>query len=89
MNTQPNPNSTDFPWSCFTKGVCSPEAPPEEMAQPVRTAACGGTHRLSGLALAVKKRKAAGLPIDGQYAAAQKFVANYQNYAYRLQNGDG
>ena len=61
----------------------------EEMAQPVRTAACGGTHRLAGLALAVKKRKAAGLPIDGQYAAAQKFVANYQNYAYRLQNSDG
>lgn len=61
----------------------------EEMAQPVRTAACGGTHRLGGLALAVKKRKAAGLPIDGQYAAAQKFVANYQNYAYRLQNSDG
>ena len=61
----------------------------EEMAQPVRTAACGGTHRLGGLALAVKKRKASGLPIDGQYAAAQKFVANYQNYAYRLQNSDG
>ncbi len=61
----------------------------EEMAQPVRTAACGGTHRLAGLALAVKKRKAAGLPIDGQYAAAQKFVAHYQNYAYRLQNSDG
>ncbi len=61
----------------------------EEMAQPVRTAACGGTHRLAGLALAVKKRRAAGLPIDGQYAAAQKFVANYQNYAYRLQNSDG
>ncbi len=61
----------------------------EEMAQPVRTAACGGTHRLGGLALAVKKRKASGLPIDGQYAAAQKFVANYQNYCYRLQNSDG
>ena len=61
----------------------------EEMAQPVRTAACGGTHRLAGLALAVKKRRASGLPVDGQYAAAQKFVANYQNYAYRLQNSDG
>ncbi|WP_152097219.1 hypothetical protein [Lacipirellula parvula] len=61
----------------------------EEMAQPVRTAACGGTHRLAGLALAVKKRKASGQPIDGQYAAAQKFVANYQNYCYRLQNSDG
>ncbi len=61
----------------------------EEMAQPVRTAACGGSHRLSGLILTVKKRQRAGLPMDGQYAAAQKFVANYQNYAYRLQNNDG
>jgi hypothetical protein len=61
----------------------------EEMRQPVRTAACGGTHRLSGLILTVKKRQRLGEPIDGDYAAAQRFVANYQNYAYRLQNSDG
>jgi hypothetical protein len=61
----------------------------EEMRQPVRTAACGGTHRLSGLILTVKKRQRSGLPVDGEYAAAQKFVANYANYAYRLQNADG
>jgi len=61
----------------------------EEIRQPVRTAACGGTHRLSGLSLAVKKRRAAGLPVDGVYAEAQRFVANYQNYAFRLQNADG
>jgi hypothetical protein len=61
----------------------------EEMRQPVRTAACGGTHRLSGLSLAVKKRERSGLPVDGEYAKAKQFVANYQNYAYRLQNSDG
>jgi hypothetical protein len=61
----------------------------EELRQPVRTAACGGTHRLSGLALAVKKRRASGLPVDGVYAEAEKYVANYQNYAYSLQNPDG
>jgi hypothetical protein len=61
----------------------------EELRQPVRTAACGGTHRLSGLTLAVKKRRASGLPVDGVYAEAEKFVANYQNYAYSLQNPDG
>ncbi|MCC6494248.1 MAG: hypothetical protein IT424_14645 [Pirellulales bacterium] len=61
----------------------------EEMQQPVRSAACGGTHRLSGLALAVKKRRASGLPVDGVYAEAERFVANYVNYAYRLQNADG
>jgi hypothetical protein len=61
----------------------------EEIRQPVRTAACGGTHRLSGLSLVVKKRQRSGLPVDGEYAQAQQFVANYQNYAYRLQNPDG
>jgi hypothetical protein len=61
----------------------------EEMQQPVRTAACGGTHRISGLTLAVKKRRTSGLPVDGVYAEAAQFVANYQNYAYRLQNNDG
>ncbi|MBA3482956.1 MAG: hypothetical protein H0T51_14195 [Pirellulales bacterium] len=61
----------------------------EELRQPVRTAACGGTHRLGGLALAVKKRRASGLPVDGVYAEADKYVANYMNYAYSLQNPDG
>jgi hypothetical protein len=61
----------------------------EELRQPVRSAACGGTHRLSGLALAVKKRRSSGLPVDGVYAEAEKHVANYQNYAYSLQNPDG
>jgi hypothetical protein len=61
----------------------------EEMHQPVRTAACGGTHRLAGLSLAVKKRRSSGLPVDGVYAEAEKYVANYVNYAYSLQNPDG
>jgi hypothetical protein len=61
----------------------------EEMRQPVRTAACGGCHRLAGLILTVKKRERSGKPVDGEYAAAKKFVANYVNYAYRLQNSDG
>ena len=42
----------------------------EEMRQPVRTAACGGTHRLGGLILTVKKRQRSGQPVDGEYAAA-------------------
>ncbi|WP_145061713.1 hypothetical protein [Adhaeretor mobilis] len=61
----------------------------EEMRQPVRGAACGGTHRLSGLTLAVKKRRQRGEPVNGEYAKADRFVRNYQNYAYRLQNSDG
>ena len=61
----------------------------EELRQPVRGAACGGTHRLSGLTLAYKTRAKRGEPVDGQYLRAKQFVARYQQYAYRLQNRDG
>ena len=61
----------------------------EEMAQPIRGAACGGTHRLSGLSLAVKARIRRGEPLDGEYGKASEFVKKYQQYAFRLQNRDG
>ncbi|WP_146401597.1 hypothetical protein [Pseudobythopirellula maris] len=61
----------------------------EEREQPIRGAACGGTHRLGGLSLAIQHRLGRGEPIDGEYAAADKFIKEYQNYAYRLQNQDG
>ena len=61
----------------------------EELRQPIRGAACGGTHRLSGLTLAYKKREQRGEPVDGEYLRAKKFVAKYQQYAYRMQNPDG
>jgi hypothetical protein len=61
----------------------------EELAQPIRGAACGGTHRLSGLSLAVKARVRRGEPLDGEYARADEFVKKYQQYAFRLQNRDG
>ena len=61
----------------------------EELRQPIRGAACGGTHRLSGLTLAYKTRERRGEPVDGEYLRAKQFVAKYKNYAYRLQNSDG
>jgi hypothetical protein len=61
----------------------------EELAQPIRGAACGGTHRLSGLSLAVKTRLRRGEPLDGEYLRAAEFVKKYQMYAFRLQNRDG
>jgi hypothetical protein len=61
----------------------------EELRQPVRGAACGGTHRLGGLTLAYKKREQRGEPVDGEYLRAKRFVAKYQQYAYRMQNSDG
>lgn len=62
----------------------------EEIEQPIlRKAACGGTHRLMGLSYAVAKRRREGLPVDGQFARADKYTRDYQAYAFRLQNRDG
>jgi hypothetical protein len=61
----------------------------EELAQPIRGAACGGTHRLSALSLTVKARIRRGEPLDGEYLRASEFVKKYQMFAFRLQNGDG
>ncbi len=61
----------------------------EERTQPIRGAACGGTHRLTGLSLAYRRREARGEPLDGEYAEAARFVNQYQAYAFQLQNEDG
>ena len=61
----------------------------EERNQKIRGAACGGTHRLSGLALAARTRVLRGEPLDGEYLEAQRFVDERINYAFRLQNRDG
>lgn len=61
----------------------------EELAQPIRGAACGGTHRLSGLTLAVKARQRRLEPLDGEYLNASEYLEKYEQYAFRLQNRDG
>jgi hypothetical protein len=61
----------------------------EELKQPIRSAACGGTHRLAGLSLAARKRELRGEPLDGVWAQAADFTESYEQYAYRLQNSDG
>ena len=61
----------------------------EELSQPIVGAACGGTHRLMGFAHALRKRRAAGKPITGQWKRAEIFMKDFEKYAYRLQNRDG
>lgn len=61
----------------------------EELAQPIVTASGGGTFRLLGLAYAVARRAESGLPVEGQYARARKFLDEFESYALSLQNGDG
>ena len=62
----------------------------EELAQPVRTAACGGTHRLFALSYACQRRHEATGSLNGAFARADKFVREYQVFALsKLQNPDG
>ena len=61
----------------------------EELSQSIVGAACGGTHRLMGFAHALRKRRAAGKPITGQWKRAEIFMDDFEKYAYRLQNRDG
>lgn len=61
----------------------------EELAQPIVGAACGGTHRMTGFSYAVRKREQRGEKFEGQWLRAKKFVADYHEYAFKLQNPDG
>lgn len=61
----------------------------EEIQQKVVGAACGGTHRLTGIAFALAARKEAGLPMDGIWAKAEEYIQDYHTHTFRLQNPDG
>lgn len=61
----------------------------EEIEQPIQGETCGGSHRLSGLSFAVKKRVKRGEPITGQFLRAQKYLNAYHRYTFALQNPDG
>jgi hypothetical protein len=61
----------------------------EEIKAPIRGAACGGTHRLMGLAYAVRRRERREQPIDGQFLRAKKYLDDYHRYTLALQNPDG
>jgi hypothetical protein len=61
----------------------------EELKQPIRGAACGGTHRLMGFSYAVNKRIQRGKPLVGEFRRAQTFVQDYHRYTFSLQNRDG
>ncbi|MEW4562649.1 hypothetical protein AB1K70_08995 [Bremerella sp. JC770] len=61
----------------------------EEITQKVVGAACGGTHRLTGIAFAVASRKKAGLPMDGVWAKAEEYLNAYHQHSFQIQNRDG
>ena len=62
----------------------------EELRQPIRTAPCGGTHRLFSLAYGCQRRLKATGRLDGVYQRANAYVREYQYLTLRrLQNRDG
>ena len=61
----------------------------EELAQNVVGAACGGTHRMTGFSYVVNRKIKLGEEFDGQFLRASKFVDNYHDYIFKLQNSDG
>jgi len=61
----------------------------EELAQPIVGAACGGTHRMTGFSYAVRRREQRGEPMTGQWMRAKKYIDDFHEYAFRLQNPDG
>ncbi|MGE0537410.1 MAG: hypothetical protein AB7O68_20740 [Pirellulales bacterium] len=62
----------------------------EELRAPILSnAACGGTHRLTALAYAVRMRGKQGYEIDGHWLRAQKYLNDYHRYNFSLQNSDG
>jgi hypothetical protein len=61
----------------------------EELSQPIVGAACGGTHRLMGFAHALRRRRAEGKPITGQWDRADQYVNDFIEYTWQLQNRDG
>jgi hypothetical protein len=60
----------------------------EELAQPINGAACGGTHRLTGFSYAVRKREQRKEPLDGQWKRAAKYIEDFHEYTFKLQNAD-
>lgn len=61
----------------------------EELRQPIVGAACGGTHRLMGLGHSLRRRRAERKSVSGEWQRAEKFVTDFIQYTWSLQNRDG
>ena len=61
----------------------------EEIAQPISGSSCGGTHRMMGLSYAVHKRRERDEPFHRPVGTHKKYVEDYHDYTFTLQNDDG
>lgn len=60
-----------------------------ELEQDINSSACGGTHRLIGIAMALNRHRAQGGAITGPWKAAEERVAEAAKIALATQNPDG
>jgi hypothetical protein len=60
-----------------------------ELRQSIPSSVCGGTHRLIGIAMSLKKRRDEGKPINGVWADAESLLAESVASAKMNQNPDG
>lgn len=60
-----------------------------ELEQSLPSSACGGTHRLIGIAMSLSKRRAEGKPISGVWAEAESTLNKEIESAKQNQNPDG
>ncbi len=68
-------DDTDHAWTTRDGETLSTESLlKSELAQDLQDSACGGTHRLIGIAMALQKRKDEGAPITGVWLEAQQVV---------------
>lgn len=60
-----------------------------ELNRPAMNASDAGLNRLLGLACANYRRVKRNQPVDGQYARAEKYLADFNKFAFNVQNADG
>ena len=62
----------------------------EELSSPIdKSTSCGGTHRLMAISRAVVNRQKQQKPVDGAWASAEKYIKDFQKFAFTFQNPDG
>ena len=60
-----------------------------ELDQNIKASACGGTHRLIGVAMALNRHLADGGKLEGIWSRADSVIKEYVDLARQLQNPDG
>jgi hypothetical protein len=61
----------------------------EELAESINDAACGGSHRLMSISFAIRARRQQEIEFDTLWKAADKYIREYQQFAFSIQNPDG